>query len=622
MPLVKLKFRPGVDKEVTDYENTLGWFDTDKVRFRAGYPENIGGWTPYSSASFIGICRTLLPWTALDSSEYVAVPTSSKLYVENGGVYKDLTPIRASSTINTNPFNIAEDSAVVTVTDTGHGAITGAFVTFSGATSGDDTLTAAVMNSEYIIDSVVNANSYVVTMSEAATAADATEGGGSVTAAYQINPGLNSAVMGTGWGVDTFGAEGWGSASSTAATDITSQLRLWSMVTFGEDLVANIRNGDIFLWDESSGLGSRAVALADLSGASNCPTIARRILMSPEDRLLLALGCDSLSDTGIQDTMLIRWPDSETLTNWTPDTTNAAGSIRLNSGSEIVTGLVTKRDVLIWTDTSLVTLTYIGAPYFYGQRLVASNVSIASPQAMIEANDITFWMGKDGFYYYDGSVKTLPCTLRAHVFDNMDTAQFHKIHTGVNSGQGEIWWWYPTTTGECDSYVVFNYDQKIWYHGTMVRTAWVDRSFNDFPIAAAADNKLYNHENGLDDGESEPAAAISAHAESSLFEPVPGEGYSYSFIRRILPDLTFSGSVSSSPAATITITPQDYSGATSGAVSSSTITRATALPETYTEQSFIRVRGREIMYKISSNATGVRWRDGTPRIEVRPDGRR
>jgi hypothetical protein len=620
MPLVKLKFRPGVDKETTDYENTIGWYDTDKVRFRAGFPENIGGWTPYSVSSFVGLCRTLLPWTALDASEYVAVPTSMKLYVENGGTYNDITPIRATTSLGTDPFSITAASAEVTVTDTAHGAIVGAYVTFSGATSSDGTLTAGVMNAEYPVDSVTDANTYVVTMSAAATGTDSTEGGASVVATYQINPGLDSAVIGTGWGVDTFGSEGWGSAS-TAGTDVTAQLRLWSMVTFGEDLVANIRNGNIYTWDKSGGVGARAVALADLSGASDAPTVARRILMSPEDRLLLALGCDSLTASGTQDTMLIRWPASESLTNWTPDTDNAAGSLRLNSGSEIITGLVTKRDILIWTDTSLISLTYTGAPYFYGQRAVASNISIASPQAMIEANDITFWMGKDGFYYYDGTVKSLPCTLRSYVFNNINATQFHKVHTGLNSGQSEVWWFYATTTEEIDSYVVFNYEQRIWYHGTMVRTAWIDRSHNDYPIAAAVDNKLYDHEKGLDDGESTPAVAISSHAESSLFEPVPGEGYQYSFVRRILPDLTFTGSEAASPVATITLTPQDYSGGAAGTAVDSTITRATATPETYTKQSHVRVRGREIVYKVGSAALGVRWRDGAPRLEVRPDGR-
>jgi hypothetical protein len=621
MPLVKLKFRPGVDKEGTDYENTVGWYDSDKIRFRAGFPEKIGGWEEYSPNSYVGVCRHLKPWTALDSTEYLATATNIKLYVETGQAFYDITPVRSTASLGTDPFSISAGSAEVTVTHTSHGAIAGAYVTFSGATSSDATLDADVMNQEYVIDSVTDANTYVVTMTTTATGTDATEGGASVTAEYQINPGLDTAVIGTGWGVDTWGSEAWGEAS-TAATDVTAQLRLWTMTNFGEDLVANIRNGDIYTWDTSSGTGTRAVTLASLSGASNAPTIARRVLTSSEDRILLALACDPVDNIGTQDTLLVRWADAEGLVDWTPDTDNTAGSLRLSNGSEIITGIVTKRDILVWTDTALHSLTYVGAPFFYGVRVLSSDTRIISPEAAVEANDITFWMGQSNFYYYDGSVKTLPCTLREYVFDNINKPQSQKVFAGVNSGESEVWWFYPKTTDECDSYVVFNYQQQIWYHGTMTRTAWTDRLFNEYPIAAYTDNKLYNHEKGCDDGTTTPASGISAYAESSQFEPIPGDGYQYSFARRLIPDVTFTGSEASSPAVSISITPRDYPGDNVGTSDSSTITRSATTPvEQYTKQAHIRVRGREMVYRIESTDTGVKWRDGTPRLEVRPDGR-
>ena len=621
MPLVKLDFAPGVDKEGTNYDNAIGWFDTDKVRFRMGSPEKIGGWTAYSDNAFIGICRAVIPWTALSGSNHFGVGTHLKLYVESGTRYYDITPIRASSTINTNPFAITSGSAVVTVTDTGHGATINSYVTFSGATSSDGTLTAVVMNSEYPVDSVIDANSYKVTMSATAAGSDSTEGGGSVVAAYQINVGLDTAVAGTGWGVGSWGSEGWGDAS-TEATDVAMQLRLWSLVTFGEDLIANIRNGGIYQWDTSGGLSARAVNLTSLSDATGVPTIVRQILMIPESRHLMALGCDPEDAVGTQDTLLIRWADSETLTDWTPGTENTAGSIRLNIGSEIVTGLVTKRDILVWTNSALNIVSYTGRPFFFGTKIVSTNTSIMGPNAAIEVDELTYWMGSKNFYVYDGAVNTLPCTLREHVFTNINRDQRQKVHVGINRGESEVIWFYPTTTDEVDNYVVYNYVQKIWYHGTMVRTVWIDRSHNEFPTAAATDSKLYDHEKGYDDGETNPVTAITAYAESSIFEPFPGDGYQYAFVGRLLPDVTFAGSDATNPAVDITITPQDYPGVAPGTGDDTTVTRSAATPvELHTKQAALRIRGRGLIYRIESTSKGVFWRNGASRIDVRPDGR-
>ena len=622
MPIVTLKFKPGVDKEGTNYENAIGWFDSDKMRFRGGKAECIGGWSPYSSSTFIGTCRSLFAWTALTGTNYLGFGTSKKLYIEDGGTYNDVTPIRASSTINSNPFAITSGSATVTVTDTGHGAEVGDYVTFSGcASTGDDDLTAAVLNSEYSIDSVTDANTYVFTASASSEDTGASVGGSSVVAAYQVSVGLDAAATGTGWGVDGWGSETWGTASSSA-TEITDQLRLWSLTTFGEDLIANIRNGGIYQWDTSAGTSTRAVNITTLSGSDTAPTICRTVLMVPESRHLLALGCDPTDDIGTQDTMLIRWAKAESLAVWTPDTDNSAGSLRLNNGSEIITGLVTKRGTLVWTDTALILVAYTGPPFFFGKRLVSNNVTIVSPNAAIEKDEITYWMGKQNFYLYDGTVKTLPCSLREHVFKNLNQDQIQKVYVDSNEGESEITWHYPVTGGdEISNYVTYNRLQKIWYAGTQIRTAGIDRSFNDYPIAAATDNKLYNHELGLDDGESNPAVAIAAFIESSIFEPFPGSGYQYAFASRLIPDVTFKGSSASSPAVVISVTPKDYPGAAAGTSSSTTVTRTDTSPETFTNQTAIRVRGRGLVYKIEKSATGVFFRDGTPRIQVDPDGR-
>jgi len=621
MPMVTLKFRPGVDKEGTNYENETGWFDSDKVRFRGGYPECILGWVAYSANTFIGLCRKLLAWTSLSGTNYLAVATSKKLYVEDGGIYNDITPIRASSTIDNNPFAISSGSATVTVTDTSHGASAGDYVTFSGcAATGDATLTAAVLNAEYTIVSITDTNTYVFTASASSASTTSSVGGASVTAAYQISIGLDTSTGGTGWGVDTWGSETWGTAS-TGATAGTNQLRLWSLATFGEDLLANARNGGIYQWDTSGGTGTRAVNITSLANSDTAPTICRRILMVPESRHLIALACDPTDAIGTQDTMLVRWPKAEDLATWTPDTNNSAGSLRMNVGSEIITGLVTKRGILVWTDSALTSVGYTGPPYFFGQKLISANTSIISSEAAIEIDEITYWMGSKNFYFYDGTVKTLPCTLREYVFNNMSTDQKQKIYVDSNRGESEITWHYPTTGTEISHYVTYNFAQKIWYGGTEVRTAGIDRSFNAYPIKAATDNKLYNHELGLDDGESEPAVAIAASIESSIFEPFPGEGYQYAFASRLIPDVTFAGSDAASPAVTISVTPQDYPGVAAGTASTTTVTRTGTSPETYTKQTAIRVRGRGLVYKIEKTATGVFFRSGAPRLQIDKDGR-
>ena len=621
MPLVKLKFRPGIDTEGTDYENTVGWTDSNKVRFRKGLPENIGGWSPYSDNTFVGTCRSLIPWTAFDGTNYIGMGTSKKLYVDRGTTYYDITPIRKTTNpLSNNPVTVSNTSTTVTFSDTGHGAVEGDYVTVSGATATGG-VPADELNAEHVITSIPDANSWTVSVTTAATSS--TSGGGaSVAAVYQVSIGLDVVVLGTGWGVDTFGSEGWGSPS-TVASSVTGQLRQWSMVSYGEDLISNIRNGGIYTWDASSGVGSRAVNITTLAGASGTPTIARRIMLAAESRHLLALGCDPVDDTGNQDPLLIRWPDTEGLITWVEDTNNSAGSIRLSSGSEIITGLSSKRNILVWTDTSLVGLSYIGPPYFFGAALLSTNIGIMSARAAIEVDDVAYWMGKKNFYVYDGATKELSCTLRDDVFQNLNTLQSEKVFAASNSSNSEVTWFYPTTGDEVDTYITFNYAQNIWYGGTLDRTAWMDRSFNEYPIAASTDNKLYDHEKGVDDGSTTPVTAINSYIESSAFEPVPGDGYSFSFVRRIIHDMTFTGSETDNPVVTVSLTPKDYPGNNVGTTDSGTVTRTVSTPvEQYTKDSHMRIRGRSLVYRIENTTAGVRWRTGTPRLEVRPDGRR
>jgi len=630
MPFVTLKFSPGVNKDGTDYGNATGWFDTQLVRFRGGNPEKIGGWAARTTTAVLGTCRRLLPWTLRNGKEHVAIGTSQKLYVEESEEPVDITPIRASSTINSNPFAISSGSALVTVTDTGHGAYLGDYVTFSGCGStGDGALTAAVINAEQVITSVADANTFTFTASASAASVTSSVGGASVVAAYQISVGLDVSVRGTGWGVGPWGGETWGEAREIGG-DVTLQQRLWSFANFGEDLVAGVYDGSIYYWDASGGTTSRAVNITSLAGSDTAPTISRGVLFSSEYRHLMTIGCDPYNDIGTQDKTLVRWSDRESLTTWTPDTDNTAGSLKMSTGSEIITGIASKREVLIWTDISLNTISYIGAPDWFGTRLLASNVSIMGPNAVIQADDIVYWMGRENFYMYDGAVKVLPCPLSDHVFSNVNKDQPLNVFVGLNRSDNEIWFFYPVAGGdEVSNYVIFNYLQNIWYNGTLVRTAWADASvITDYPIAASTDGKIYHHELGLDDGTSDPASAITAYAESSSFEPIPSDGYQYFYANRLLPDLTFSGSTAASPAVSLTLTPKDFPGGnpTQGGAEindsvASTVTRTAASPEVYTSQSHIRLRARSVKYKISSSATGVQWRNGNPRLEVRPDGR-
>ena len=617
MPLAKLQFRPGINRESTSYANEGGWFDCDKVRFHQGYPEKFGGWEKYSSSTYLGTARALHNWISLDGSNYMGVGTELKYYIEEGGGYNDITPIRSTTSAGDVTFSATDGSTTITVSDTDHGAGENDFVTFSGAVTLGGVITADVLNQEYQIVSIVDADTYTITSAVAANASDSGNGGASVVGEYQINVGLNTQVGGTGWGAGTWSRGTWGSAATVGTT---AELRLWSHDNFGEDLLMCPRDSSIYYWDKSSTLSARAVEIGTLSGASNTPTVAKQILVSDNDRHVIAFGCNPLGSSD-QDNLLIRFSDQESLTDWTPTATNTAGDLRLGSGSEFIQAVETKREVLVWTDKTLHSMRYVGPPFTFGITQLASSITIVSPKSAVAAEDFVFWMGIDNFYVYDGRTANLPCTVRDYVFEDFNSAQAEKVFGGINTQWGEVIWFYPSSTSdENDRYVVFNYLEKVWYYGNLSRTAWRDRGLRPFPMAAGASggsSYLYNHEIGADDD----GSAMEAYIESSQIDI--GDGEKFLLINRLIPDLTFTGSTNGTPVANFTLETREYPGAAYDTITSGAVTRSATSPvEQFTNQLDMRLRGRSFAIKVDSDALGTRWRLGAPRVGLREDGRR
>jgi hypothetical protein len=622
MPFIKLQFRPGINREVTAYTNEGGWRDCDKIRFRMGFPEQIGGWQKLSSAQFLGTCRALHPWVALDRNSYLGVGTSVKYYIESGGDYYDITPIRATATL-TNPFTATNGSGTLTVTDVAHGAQEGDFVTFSGATGLGGTVTATVLNAEYQIQTVPNSSTYTISLPVTANATDASgsPGGGTVTAAYQISVGLDTTVTGLGWGTGGWGESPWGLASSDPI--LVSTLRLWEHDNYGEDLLFNIRDGGIYYWDASAvnPLLARGVALSSLVGANTTPTIAKQVLVSDRDRHVIAFGCDDEFSIGTQDPMLIRFSSQESLTDWASTPTNTAGSLRLGSGSEIVCAVETRQQILVFTDTTLYAMQFVGPPFTFGVNSISESITIIAPGAASAVQDQVFWMGTNEFYAYGGAVNVLPCSVREFVFDDLNQSQAEKIVSGVNSAHSEVWWFYPSAlSSENDRYVVYNYTQNAWYYGALARTAWLDRGVNEYPIAAGTDGYLYEQENGINDGSFSPSVALVSYVQSSPIDITDGD--SYMFISRMLPDVTFRGSVATAPKVNLTLTTQDFpEGSSSSETKSYVRTLDVPLLE-QTETLYFRMRGRMVSFRIANEERNVTWRLGSVRIDARTDGRR
>jgi hypothetical protein len=635
MPLKSILFRPGVNRENTRYASEVlgavsssaqvvgGWYESEKTRFRSGTPEKIGGWQRISDSTFLGVCRSLWNWVTLGGLNLVGIGTNLKFYIERGSAYYDITPIRDTSTI-TNPFAATNGSPIITVEDTGHGCVTGDFVTFSGATGLGGNITAAVLNKEHQI-TLVSGNVYTINAGVNANATDASgsPGGGTVTAAYQINVGPEFQIPTTGFGSGTWSAGPWGTGGASQAP-----LRLWSQINFGEDLVFGPRDGQIYYWDSTAGTGTRGVLLSSLGGSSDVPTVQKFIFVSDVSRFVFAFGCNEIG-SAIQNPMLVRWSDQESAADWTPAPTGQAGSIQLSDGSELITCLQTRQEIVVWTDSAIYSMQYVGVPAVWSTQLLASNISIYGQNAKAVASGVVYWMGVDKFYKYDGRTQTLRCDLRQYIFSDINQLQNQQVFASTNEGFNEVWWFYCSANSNVvDKYVVYNYVEDIWYYGTMGRTAWLDSGLRDYPLAATYSRNLVNHEQGVDDNETGTALPIAASIGSSEFDI--DDGHNFGFIWRVLPDITFRGSTGAlTPQCNMTLIPMRNSGSgfttppSTNGTSSAEIQRiATAPIEEFTGQVYIRVRGRQLIFKVDSNRLGTTWQLGVPRIDIRKDGMR
>ena len=737
MPLQKLQFRPGINRETTSYTNEGGWFDCDKVRFRQGFPEKIGGWTRLGSRSFLGSCRAMHTWSTTNLDVYLGLGTSDKYYIEEGEAFYDITPIRqftdtlkdisisvvgvqasgevGESTAETNleqvsglgatasvgqvlvltagdviaevgslaantavggvsvvisdgdvsvnvtglestasvgvvqasavgsqsqiDFSATDGSSTITAVQTKHGAVVGDYVTFAGCQTLGGNITADVLNQEYKIASVPDENTYTFTAREVnsvanitidgqytpvpvtANASDTGDGGRTITASYQINVGIDTSILGNGWGAGAWGRGAWGSGADVNV--LTDTLRLWEHDNFGEDLVVNVYNGGIYYWDSSltDPLTRRAIPLTDLYGARDVPVVATKTLVSNVDRHVIAFGANPLGGTN-QDPLLIRFSDQENIADWRPTTTNTAGDLQIGSGSKIVTAIETRQQILVFTDISLHAMQYLGPPFTFGINMISENITINGPKSAIAIDDNVFWMGLDEFYMYTGSVQKLPCAVKDYVFSDFNLEQKEKVFASSNTSFSEIWWFYPSADSSVNNkYVVYNYEQNLWYYGTMSRTAWIDRGVGDRPIAASIDNYLYTHEIGSDDGSTIPASPVAAYIESSQIDL--GEGDNFSFVRRLIPDLTFRSSTALEPTANFTLKARNFPGGNYLQSNTKNIEKTASVPvEQFTADAHVRLRGRSIAIRVGSDETGVQWRLGSPRIEIRQDGRR
>ena len=627
MPLKKILVRPGVARENTRYLSeslgptgingsySAGWYDCDKIRFRSGSAEKLGGWAPFSTSYYLGICRSLNNWVTLGGNQLIGVGTNLKFYVNQGGSYYDITPLRDTETL-TNPFETTSGSPIVVVNDAAGGYSDGDFVTFSGATA----VGGLTLNGEYQI-SANTSGEYTITAASNATST--ATGGGTVTAAYQLNIGPAVVVPLTGWGAGAWGTGTWGVGSSS-----TDSLRIWSQSNFGEDLVFCPRGGGLYFWNASSGVvANRGVNITSLSGASNVPTKTNITFVSDISRFVFAFGCTDLGSS-VLDPMLVRWSDQESLVDWTPLPTNQAGSLRLSQGSEIVSVLQSRQELLVWTDASLYSLQYLGAPEGWGATLVGENVSISGQKSVGLASGITYWMGVDKFYKYDGRTQTLRCDLRQYIFSDINTAQMEQVVCGTNEGFNEVWWFYCSANSVVlDRYAIYNYLEDIWYYGNMGRTAWLDSGLQAGPVAATYANNLVNHEVGNDDNLNGTPVAMESFITSAEFDL--DDGHKFSFVWRMLPDVTFRGSEAANPSIVMSLLPLKNSGsgytnpASVGGTNSASVTRSVNLPvEQFTGQVYTRIRARQMAMRISSTGLGVAWQLGAPRLDLRPDGAR
>lgn len=641
MPLQKIQLRPGIVRDTTNYSNEGGWFECDKIRFFSGFPQKIGGWVKTTSLSFIGVCRQLLNWITSFSDNFLAVGTNIKVYIEAGSVFYDITPLRTTlvSPATNNCVETTSGSTTVTINVVGHGCDDGAYVTISGVTGDVGGVPDAQINKEHEITRIDN-DSFTITVTTAASTTVASGGGTSIDIECQLNPGFAITTAGYGWGTGGWGISPWGFSSDTP---IFLPQRDWFFDNFDNDLVMNIRSevnvngkaqgGPIYYWERgsnvvpSSALSTRAVLLSGVTlngvAPSAVPTSAMQILVSQNDKHLLAFGCqpyDGAADD--YDPLLIRWASQDQPNEWEPRPTNSAGFLRVSRGSAIVRAIPTRQETIVLTNTHVYALQFLGTTDVFGLQELADNISIISPRATITANNVLYWMGTDKFYAFDGRVQTLPCTLREYVFKDINFDQSDQIVCGTNEGFTEIWWFYPSAgSNSNDRYVIYNHLTNIWYYGNLERTAWLDVASREFPIAASTPGSsstglLYTHEVGLNDDES----PLEAFCQSSDFDV--GDGDQLMLTKRIIPDVNFNTSTATNPEVTFGIRSRNFPGSayTNNALNEKPVIEASV--DIYTEQVFIRTRGRQMALRVSSDGLNVQWQLGSPRIEARADGKR
>lgn len=628
MTLQKLQFRPGINRNVTNYSNEGGWFECDKVRFLDGYPEKLRGWERYSPFEIQGVCRGMFGWITSFGDNILAIGTNQKVYLEVGTNFNDITPLRdtPSATMTINTFSASAGSTEIVINATAHGTNTGDFVTFAGASSLGGNITADVLNQNYEIDSVIDSNNYQISATATASASDTGNGGSSATGTYEIPVGNGTLVFGYGWDTGTWGRLGWGSGS---LQPVILPLTVWFFDNFDNDLIMNVNTdgkGKIYYWERGSAtdptavLGTKAVKMSTRSNAKNIPAEVGQIFVSQTDRHLLAFGATpydatvQAEDTGTFDPLLIRFSNQDEPENFRPEITNSAGFLKVSSGTRIVTAAKTRQEILVFTDASVHSLQFLGTSEVFGLQELESNVSIAGPRSVISASNVLYWMGTDKFYIYDGRINTLPCSLRDHVFDNINFDALSYVYAGTIESRNEVWWFYPSADSNInDSYITYNYKDRLWFYGNLNRSAWLDATLRQFPQSIESE-KIYDHERGVDaDG-----SAMTSFITSSDFDISDGE--KFTLVKRILPDLDFTGSNVSEPSVKMTIRPRDFSGSAHRDVQDKNVIETSV--GVYSNQIFLRARARQIGFKITSDTIGTTWKLGSPRLDGKPDGRR
>ena len=627
MTLQKLQFRPGINRDLTNYSNEGGWFECDKVRFLNGYPEKLNGWATYAPSSILGTCRAMFGWITSFEDNFLALGTSSKVYIEVGTNLNDITPLRdsPSATMTINTFSASAGSTEIVVNATAHGTNTGDFVTFSGASSLGGNITADVLNQNYDVTKI-DADNYSVSASVTANASDTGDGGASIEGTYEIPIGNGTLTYGYGWTTSTWARLGWGSGS---IQPVILPLTIWFFDNFDNDLVMNINvggKGTAYYWergaltDPGPSLGTRAVKLSSLANARNVPAEVGQVMVSQNDRHLLAFGAtpfsglDTEEDTGTFDPLLIRFADQDNPEDFKPTTTNSAGFLRVSSGSRIVGAFRTRQETLVFTDMSVHSLQFLGTTEVFSLQELETNISICSPRCIAVASNVLFWMGTDKFYLYNGRVDTLPCTLRDHVFNDLNFDALTYVYAGTIEAHNEVWWFYPSKDSDTnDSYVTYNYKDNLWFYGKLNRSAWLDANLRQFP-QAVGENTLFDHENGVDaDG-----SAMESFITSSDFDI--GDGDKFTLVRRIIPDVDFTGSNAAEPHVKMTVKPRDFPGSAYRIEDDKNVIETSV--GVYTDQVYLRARARQIGFKITSDSLGTMWKLGSPRLDGRPDGRR